>query len=100
VVAILGLFVTILWSAKATSFRSFVAARVLSAFFGSCTEAVPAVVVKDLFFLHERGRQMGIFILFLGAGGSLGFVLSGFITEYLSWRWNFWVRTFCLVCVS
>jgi MFS family permease len=61
------------------------------AFMGSSTEALAAAVVPDLFFLHERGWWMGIYTLFLTAGGAAGAIISGFVITGLGWRWSFWV---------
>ena len=94
VTAITGFFACTIWSARTEGYRALVASRVLCAFFGACTEALPAAVVQDLFFLHERGKQMGIYEGMLQAGGIFGLVLAGFITDR-GWRWNLWVFT-CL----
>lgn len=90
VIAITGFLACTIWSAKTQSYNALIASRILCAFFGSITEALPAAVVKDLFFLHERGKQMGIYTAFLQGGGMIGFILAGFITD-IGWRWNLWV---------
>lgn len=61
------------------------------AILGASTEALAAAVIPDLFFLHERGKWMGIFFLFLTNGGAFGAIMSGFIITDLGWRWVFWV---------
>ncbi|KAI4854085.1 MFS general substrate transporter [Aureobasidium sp. EXF-8845] len=86
------------WSATSKSFDSLLAARVVAAFAGSSTEALGAAIVNDLFFLHERGAQMGIYIVFLAWGNSLGPLCGGFITSGIGWRWFCWICTiFCAV---
>jgi MFS family permease len=85
-------FGTIIWSAKATSFESLVAARVLCAFAGSITEGLAAAISADLFFLHERGWWMGVYVVFLNGGSALGSLISAFIIEK-GWRWHFWVSS-------
>ena len=53
-------FVSILGSAYAKSFNQVVAARVFNGLFPAAFALGPAVVV-DLFFVHQRGRAMGVF---------------------------------------
>jgi MFS family permease len=61
------------------------------AFAGSATEALPAAVIPDLFFLHERGLWMGLYSLFLTVGGAIGAIISGFMITNVGYRWVFWV---------
>ena len=35
----------------------------------------------------ERGRAFGVYGAIAGAGGAVGLLLGGVLTEYLSWRW-------------
>src|SRR5271167_4638905 len=84
-------FAAIVWSTATHNWHSFVAARVLTGIMGSCTEALAAAIVPDLFFLHERGWWMGMYTLFLTAGAAMGAIISGFVTTGVGWRWSFWV---------
>jgi MFS family permease len=61
------------------------------AFMGSATEALAAAIVADLFFLHERGWWMGVYMIFLANGGAVGAIISGFVITGVGWRWLFWV---------
>ncbi|KEF51967.1 uncharacterized protein A1O9_11957 [Exophiala aquamarina CBS 119918] len=95
----LGLFVCEVWSATSASFNSLLASRVVGAFMGSCTEAMGALIVNDLFFLHERGSKMGVYIIALYFGNSMGPLITGFIVQgesnatspCVGWRWASWV---------
>jgi EmrB/QacA subfamily drug resistance transporter len=40
----------------------------------------------------ERGRAFGIYGAVAGAGGAVGLLLGGALTEYLSWRWCMYVN--------
>lgn len=53
-------FVSILGSAYVTSFNQLVAARIFNGLFPAAFALGPAVVV-DMFFVHQRGRAMGVF---------------------------------------
>jgi MFS family permease len=83
-------FATSLWAAGATSLNSLIGARVLGGIAGAITEAFAAAIVSDLFFLHERGWWMGVYMFCQNTGGNIGGVITGFLIS-VGWRWHFWV---------
>jgi len=93
ILAALITFVTSIWSAVATSFHSLEAARIICCWATSCGEVLPAIVVRDVFFLHERGGSMGLYMVFFQALPSLGNVLAGFCIQGAGWRWWLWVTS-------
>jgi hypothetical protein len=99
VVASCAFFATTIWSGAATSLDSLTGARILAAFFGSTTEAFAAAITADLFFLHERGWWMGVYMVFQNTGSTFGGLISGFLIVR-GWRWHFWVRLFHLMAHS
>ena len=46
-----------IWSARATSYGSLLASRIIAAWFAGSTECVAPMTIADIFFLHERGRM-------------------------------------------
>lgn len=46
----------------ATSHRSLLAARAVNGLVCATSETIPVQVVADLFFLHERGGWMGVYL--------------------------------------
>src|SRR5262249_42973263 len=40
----------------------------------------------------ERGKAFGVYGAIVGAGGAIGLVLGGVLTEYLDWRWCLYVN--------
>ncbi|KAL5371972.1 hypothetical protein DPSP01_013850 [Paraphaeosphaeria sporulosa] len=78
------------WSATATSYGSFLGARVLTGTGSSANESIMNVVVADMFFLHERGRYIGSYFWCYFVGVLLGPILSGAVAEQVSFRWFFW----------
>src|SRR6516165_3911864 len=40
----------------------------------------------------ERGKAFGVYGAIAGAGGAVGLLLGGILTEYLSWRWCLYVN--------
>src|SRR5215468_2488506 len=45
----------------------------------------------------ERGRAFGVYGAIAGAGGAVGLLLGGLLTEYLSWRWTLYVNVILAV---
>jgi MFS family permease len=86
------LFGSLIWTSLAQSFSSFEAARIISTFAVSAGEALPAIAVRDMFFLHERGWWMGAYMLSFQGVTYIGIILSGFVISGAGWRWNYWVR--------
>jgi EmrB/QacA subfamily drug resistance transporter len=41
---------------------------------------------------HERNLALGIWAAVASSGAAVGVVLGGVLTEYLGWRWNFFVN--------
>ncbi|KAK4200233.1 putative transporter in the major facilitator superfamily [Triangularia verruculosa] len=85
------LFASYIWGALATSFESLLWSNVVGAFAGSSTEALGAAMVNDLFFVHERGGKMGIYMNFISGGNTIGPLVCGFVVTGLSWRWHKWI---------
>src|SRR2546421_581474 len=40
----------------------------------------------------DRGRAFAVYGAIAGAGGAVGLLLGGALTEYLSWRWTLYVN--------
>jgi EmrB/QacA subfamily drug resistance transporter len=41
---------------------------------------------------RERGRAFGVYGAIAAAGGAVGLLLGGALTEYLSWRWTLYIN--------
>ncbi|RFU24129.1 hypothetical protein B7463_g12211, partial [Scytalidium lignicola] len=77
------------WSYKAKSFNSLVAARILSGFAAAAGDAPTPSAAADLFFVHERGFVMMIFQIALGSGFFIGPLINAYlVTDTGSWQWN------------
>src|SRR5215472_8045193 len=79
----------------ATSFGMLVAARAAQGAFGALL-APAALSILSITFSDpkERGKAFGVYGAIVGAGGAIGLVLGGILTEYLSWRWCLYVNLF------
>src|SRR5215469_14935313 len=77
----------------ATSFAMLVAARACQGAFGALLAPAALSILATTFTdPRQRGKAFGIYGAIVGAGGAIGLVLGGILTEYLSWRWCLYVN--------
>ncbi|KAK3680828.1 major facilitator superfamily domain-containing protein [Podospora appendiculata] len=82
---------TAAWCAGATSFASFMAARILNGFFSTIMQVVGLVYIQDIFFFHERVRKINIWAAFFVLSPYAGPLLAAFMIEKLDSSVPFWV---------
>ncbi|HET9078189.1 MAG TPA: DHA2 family efflux MFS transporter permease subunit [Acidimicrobiales bacterium] len=77
----------------ATGFPMLVIARAVQGVFGALL-APSALSQLTTTFSNpaERGKAFGIFGAVAGAGGAVGLILGGALTQYLDWRWCLYVN--------
>jgi EmrB/QacA subfamily drug resistance transporter len=77
----------------APNFEVLVFARTLQGIFGALLAPAALSLLTTTFVdPAERGRAFGIFGAIAGAGGGIGLLLGGVLTEYLDWRWTLFVN--------
>ncbi|MEJ3742624.1 DHA2 family efflux MFS transporter permease subunit [Actinomycetes bacterium KLBMP 9797] len=77
----------------AGNFEVLVAARALQGVFGALLAPAALSLLTTTFTSpSERGKAFGVFGAISGAGGAVGLLLGGVLTEYLSWRWCLYVN--------
>ena len=77
----------------AQSFGLLVAARALQGVFGALLAPTALAVLTTTFTIpKERARAFGVFGALAGAGGAIGLLLGGVLTEKLDWRWNLYIN--------
>lgn len=57
----------------------------------SCAEAHVQQSLSDLYFQHQLGSVLTVYILATSVGTYLGPLIAGFITEFCGFRWVGWV---------
>ncbi len=76
----------------AQSFDLLVAARALQGAFGAMLAPAALSLLTTTFTdPAERGKAFGIYAGIAGAGGAIGLLLGGTLTEVLDWRWCLYV---------
>ena len=79
----------------ALNFGMLVAARAGQGAFGALlAPAALSLLAVTFSDPAERGRAFGVYGAVAGAGGAVGLLLGGVLTEYLSWRWCLYVNLF------
>ena len=77
----------------ATGFIMLVVARAVQGAFGALLAPAALSQLTTTFQdPAERGKAFGIFGAVAGAGGAVGLILGGALTQYLDWRWCLYVN--------
>jgi EmrB/QacA subfamily drug resistance transporter len=77
----------------APNFGVLVTARALQGMFGALLAPAALSLLTTTFTdAKERAKAFGIYGAIAGAGGAVGLLLGGVLTEYLDWRWCLYVN--------
>ncbi|WP_329137782.1 MFS transporter [Streptomyces sp. NBC_01476] len=77
----------------AQNFEVLVTGRALQGMFGALLAPAALSLLNTTFTdAKERAKAFGIFGAIGGAGGGIGLLLGGVLTEHLSWRWTLYVN--------
>lgn len=84
---------TCVWSAAATTFDSYLAARIINGFFCSVGQGGALMWVQDLFFFHEHPKVINYIEFSIILSPYLGPLITSFVVSGTSWPWAFWLCT-------
>jgi EmrB/QacA subfamily drug resistance transporter len=77
----------------AQNFEVLVSGRALQGLFGALLAPAALSLLNTTFTdAKERAKAFGIYGAIAGAGGGIGLLLGGLLTEHLSWRWTLYVN--------
>src|ERR1700677_3013140 len=102
IIGMVGFAAASAFGGAAQNFAMLLIARAVQGGFGAML-APAALSTLTVTFTNpaERGKAFGVFGAIAGAGGAIGLLLGGVLTEYLSWRWCLYVNVvFSLVAVT
>lgn len=73
-------------------FGALLASRVLQALGGAMMTVIAPAMISKYMPGARRAKGMTIVTMFAGVGMALGPTLGGYLTEYLSWNWIFYIN--------
>ncbi|KAK4682680.1 hypothetical protein QC764_0021690 [Podospora pseudoanserina] len=76
------------WTAYSKSGGEWFAHRIIIGFFCAPIEALPEVSIPDVFFAHERGAMMGVYVFSLFGSNFLAPLIGGWFNEAYGWKWT------------
>ncbi|MDT0346715.1 MFS transporter [Streptomyces litchfieldiae] len=77
----------------AANFEVLVTARALQGVFGALLAPAALSLLTTTFTdARERAKAFSVYGAIAGAGGAIGLLLGGVLTEYLDWRWTLYVN--------
>ncbi|QNE47109.1 MFS transporter [Glaciihabitans sp. INWT7] len=95
IIGLIGFALASALGGAADSFGMLVGARALQGVFGAMLAPTALAVLTTTFTVpKERARAFGVFGAIAGAGGAVGLLLGGYLTQYFDWRWNLYINVF------
>ena len=95
ILGLIGFAIASALGGAAGTFELLVGARALQGAFGALLAPTALAVLTTTFTIpKERARAFGVFGAIAGAGGAIGLLLGGILTEALNWRWNLYINVF------
>ncbi len=89
----LGLFVGgSVVAGMSTNMEMFIICRAVQGLGGGILIPVATSAVADLYSPMERGKMQGLLGAVFGIGSGIGPLIGGYITEFFSWHWIFYMN--------
>jgi EmrB/QacA subfamily drug resistance transporter len=93
IVGLIGFAAASALGGAALNSEMLMGARALQGAFGALlAPAALSLLAVTFTDPKERAKAFGVFGAIAGGGGAVGLILGGVLTEYLDWRWTFYVN--------
>ncbi|WP_351228700.1 MFS transporter [Streptomyces sp. NPDC002133] len=93
VIGLIGFAAASALGGAATTGAMMFGARALQGVFGALLAPAALSLLAVMFTdVKERAKAFGIYGAIAGGGSAVGFILGGVLTQYLDWRWTFFVN--------
>lgn len=102
IIGLLGFAAASALGGAAVNTGMLLGARALQGVFGALlAPAALSLLAVTFTDPKERAKAFGVFGAIAGGGGAVGLILGGVLTEYMDWRWTFYVNIpFAAVAVA
>ncbi|MDX2705471.1 MFS transporter [Streptomyces sp. PA03-6a] len=102
VIGLIGFAAASVLGGVATTGATMFGARALQGAFGALLAPAALSLLAVMFTdAKDRAKAFGIYGAIAGGGSAVGFILGGVLTEYLDWRWTFFVNVpFAIVAAA
>jgi EmrB/QacA subfamily drug resistance transporter len=98
IIGLIGFAAASALGGAADSFGMLVFARAVQGAFGALLAPTALAVLTTTFVVpKERARAFGVFGAIAGAGGAVGLLLGGYLTQDFNWRWNLYINVFIAI---
>ncbi|TKA80577.1 hypothetical protein B0A49_00629 [Cryomyces minteri] len=84
-VSLVILTLSSMWCGLAQSYDSLLVARLFQGIGGGAADTVSPDIVGEVFFVHQRGRAMAVYTVFLALGPIVGGIAGSYIAAALGW---------------
>jgi len=81
-----------LWCGLAKTMPELIVARALQGLGAGGLLPLAFIIVGDIFTLDQRAKVQGLFAGVWGISSVIGPLLGGFLVDYISWHWVFWIN--------
>ena len=76
-----------IWQARMQNITDLYGSNIISGLGGAIAETLCQMTIADIFFLHQRGRANGLYIVMVNIGAFLAPVAAGYSAASQGWRW-------------
>ncbi|EAW13285.1 MDR family MFS transporter [Aspergillus clavatus NRRL 1] len=90
--AVAWFFVSSIVCATAVNMPMLIAGRALQGVAGGGLLQLVTIVISDLFSVRHRSLYLGMMEFMWALAGGIGPLLGGAFSQYVSWRWSYWVN--------
>lgn len=88
--SLVTVFASQIWMGVSKNVGDYYGAHVLIGLAAAPFEALVAISISDVWFAHERGSKLGVYVFGLAFGSFIGPLCSGFMAVHQGWRWIYW----------
>ncbi|KAJ5717892.1 Efflux pump dotC [Penicillium malachiteum] len=91
-IAVAWFFISSIICAVAVNMQMVIAGRAMQGVAAGGLLQLVTIIISDLFSVRHRTLYLGLMEVMWALAGGIGPLIGGAFSEYVSWRWCFWVN--------